>query len=177
MGLKGGYMLSWHEILPKLPCLWPAAFKFYSNAVESDYILLLAAGNLEDFTGATMLLLLYFLSFPYSAIKEVSAKYTVRIWITRNYQSYAPLRYSSVTDPVKPYPVVYLSPPHWKFSLSDTWRKVCFYPADFFWPGHFLLLGSFSNYDGDGSETVKTAIGLLSKITGLDVHHAFLYIS
>ena len=40
-------------------------------------------------------------------------------------------------------------------------------------------LGSFSDDDGDGdgSETVKTAIGLLSKTTGLHVHHAFLYIS
>ena len=40
-----------------------------------------------------------------------------------------------------------------------------------------LTLGSFSNDDGDGSETVKTAIGLLNKKTGLHVHHAFLYIS
>ena len=38
-------------------------------------------------------------------------------------------------------------------------------------------MGSFSNDDGDGSEDVKTAIGLLSKTTGLHVHHAFLYIS
>ena len=37
--------------------------------------------------------------------------------------------------------------------------------------------GSFSNDGGDGSETVKTAIGLLRKTTGLHVHHAFLYIS
>ena len=40
-----------------------------------------------------------------------------------------------------------------------------------------MLRGSFSNDDGDGSETVKTAMGLLSKTTGLHVHHAFLYIS
>ena len=39
------------------------------------------------------------------------------------------------------------------------------------------LSGSFSIDDGDGTETVKTAIGLLSKTTGLHVHHAFLYIS
>ena len=38
-------------------------------------------------------------------------------------------------------------------------------------------VGSFSNEDGDGSETVKTAIGLLIKTTGLHVHQAFLYIS
>ena len=41
----------------------------------------------------------------------------------------------------------------------------------------FETVGSFSNDDGDGSETVKTAIGLLRKTTGLHVHHAFLYIS
>ena len=45
MGLKGLYMLSWHEILPKLPCLLPAVFKFHLNAFGSDYILLLAAAN------------------------------------------------------------------------------------------------------------------------------------
>ena len=38
-------------------------------------------------------------------------------------------------------------------------------------------LGSFSNDDGDGNESVKKAIGLLSKTTTLHVHHAFLYIS
>ena len=37
--------------------------------------------------------------------------------------------------------------------------------------------GSFSNDDGDGSEDVKKAIGLLRKTTSLHVHHAFLYIS
>ena len=40
-----------------------------------------------------------------------------------------------------------------------------------------LKLGSFSNDDGDGSEDVKKAIGLLRKTTSLHVHHAFLYIS
>ena len=40
-----------------------------------------------------------------------------------------------------------------------------------------VLLGSFSNDDGDGSEDVKKAIGLLRKTTSLHVHHAFLYIS
>ena len=33
------------------------------------------------------------------------------------------------------------------------------------------------NYDGDGKENVKKAIGLGSKTTTLLVHHAFLYIS
>ena len=33
------------------------------------------------------------------------------------------------------------------------------------------------NYDGDGKENVKKAIGLMSKTTTLHVHHAFLYIS
>ena len=33
------------------------------------------------------------------------------------------------------------------------------------------------NYDGDGNRNVKKAIGLMSKITTLHVHHAFLYIS
>ena len=47
-------------------------------------------------------------------------------------------------------------------------------------PGESLrveVLGSCSNEDGDGSENVKKAIGLLSKTTTLHVHHAFLYIS
>ena len=39
------------------------------------------------------------------------------------------------------------------------------------------LLGSFRNDDGDGSETVKTAIAVLRKTTGLHVHYAFLFIS
>ena len=39
------------------------------------------------------------------------------------------------------------------------------------------LIGSFSNEDGDGSENVKKAIGLISKTTTLHVQHAFLYIS
>ena len=39
------------------------------------------------------------------------------------------------------------------------------------------VLGSFSNDDGDGSEDVKKAIGLLRKTTSLHVLHAFLYIS
>ena len=40
-----------------------------------------------------------------------------------------------------------------------------------------VVLGSFSNDDGDGIEDVKKAIGLLRKTTSLHVHHAFLYIS
>ena len=36
---------------------------------------------------------------------------------------------------------------------------------------------SFSNDDGDGSEDVKKAIGLLGKTTTVHVHHAILYIS
>ena len=40
-----------------------------------------------------------------------------------------------------------------------------------------MTLGSFSNDDGDGSQDVKKAIGLLRKTTTLHVHHAFLYIS
>ena len=35
--------------------------------------------------------------------------------------------------------------------------------------------GTFSNYDGDGNENVKTAIDLLSKTTSLHVRHAFLH--
>ena len=37
--------------------------------------------------------------------------------------------------------------------------------------------GSFSNDDGDGSENVAKAIGLIKKTTTLYMHHAFLYIS
>ena len=48
-----------------------------------------------------------------------------------------------------------------------------------FWPSSFfvMLLGSFGNDDGDDSENVKKAIGLLSKTKRLHVRHAFLYIS
>ena len=49
------------------------------------------------------------------------------------------------------------------------------------WEFHFhvvnKLLGTLRNYDGDGNENVKKAIGLLSETTSLHVHHAFLYIS
>ena len=34
-------------------------------------------------------------------------------------------------------------------------------------------IGSFINVDADGSEDIKKAIGLISKTTTLDVHHAF----
>ena len=40
-----------------------------------------------------------------------------------------------------------------------------------------VVVGSFSNDDGDGNQEVKKAIGLLRKPTTLHVHHAFLYIS
>ena len=40
-----------------------------------------------------------------------------------------------------------------------------------------MLIGSFSNDDGDGKEDVKKAVRLLGKTTTLHVHHAFLYIS
>ena len=36
---------------------------------------------------------------------------------------------------------------------------------------------NFSNDDGDGNENIKTEIGLLSKKTGLHLHHDFLHIS
>ena len=38
-------------------------------------------------------------------------------------------------------------------------------------------LGSFSNDEGESSENVKKAIGLISKTTTLNVLHTFLYIS
>ena len=38
-------------------------------------------------------------------------------------------------------------------------------------------VGTLRNYDGDGKENVKKAVGLISKTTTLHVHHAFLYIS
>ena len=41
----------------------------------------------------------------------------------------------------------------------------------------FKLIGSFSNYNGDGSENVEKAIGLISKTTTLHVQDTFLYIS
>ena len=40
-----------------------------------------------------------------------------------------------------------------------------------------LSAGSFSNDDGDSSENVKKAIGLISKTTTFYVQHTFLYIS
>ena len=38
-------------------------------------------------------------------------------------------------------------------------------------------IGSFSNYNGDGTENVKKAIGLISKTTTLHVQDTFWYIS
>ena len=40
----------------------------------------------------------------------------------------------------------------------------------------FAVVGTLRNYDGDGKENVKKAIGLMSKTTILHVHHALLYI-
>ena len=40
-----------------------------------------------------------------------------------------------------------------------------------------FLLGTLRNYDGDGKENVKKAMGLMSRTTTLHVHRAFLYIS
>ena len=40
-----------------------------------------------------------------------------------------------------------------------------------------LAVGTLRNYDSDGNEKVRRAIGLMSKTTTLHVHHAFLYIS
>ena len=39
------------------------------------------------------------------------------------------------------------------------------------------MLGSFSSDDGDGSENLKKAMGLINKTTTLLVQHTFLYIS
>ena len=38
------------------------------------------------------------------------------------------------------------------------------------------VIGTLRNYDGDGNGNLKTAIRLMSKMTTLHVHHAFLYI-
>ena len=43
--------------------------------------------------------------------------------------------------------------------------------------GTYCPIGTLRNYDGDGNEKVKKAIGLMCKTTTLHVHHAFLYIS
>ena len=43
-----------------------------------------------------------------------------------------------VTDPVKPYPVIIETPPY----PSDTPRKVCFLPADFFLPQSLSIMTS-----------------------------------
>ena len=40
-----------------------------------------------------------------------------------------------------------------------------------------MLIGTFSNDDGDGNQDLKKVIRLLRKTTTLHVHHAFLYIS
>ena len=50
-------------------------------------------------------------------------------------------------------------------------------PCLFSFSSSTIVLGSFSNDDGDGNENAKKAIALLSKTTSLHVHHAFLYIS
>ena len=39
------------------------------------------------------------------------------------------------------------------------------------------LIGTLRSDDGDGNGDATKAIGLISKTTILDVHHAFLYIS
>ena len=46
---------------------------------------------------------------------------------------------------------------------------------DYYWC--WRLVGSLRNDDGDGNESGKKAIGLISKTTTLHVHHVFLYIS
>ena len=38
-------------------------------------------------------------------------------------------------------------------------------------------LGTLRNHDNDGNRNGQKTIGLMSKITTLHVHHAFLYIS
>ena len=40
-----------------------------------------------------------------------------------------------------------------------------------------MIVGSFSNDNGNGSVNVKKATGLISKTTSLHVQHDFLYIS
>ena len=44
-------------------------------------------------------------------------------------------------------------------------------------PALEVTKGTSRNYDGDGKENVKKAIGLMSKTTTLHLHHAFLYIT
>ena len=50
-------------------------------------------------------------------------------------------------------------------------------PCLFSFSSSTIVLGSFSNDDGDGNENAKKATGLLSKTTSLHVHHPFLDIS
>ena len=38
-----------------------------------------------------------------------------------------------------------------------------------------IVLGSFSNDEGDGNENGKNAIGLISTATTLHVHHTFVH--
>ena len=40
-----------------------------------------------------------------------------------------------------------------------------------------MILGTLRSDNDDSNEDVKKAVGLISKITILHVHHAFLYIS
>ena len=44
-------------------------------------------------------------------------------------------------------------------------------------PARKRSVGSFSNDDGDGNESGKKAIDLISKTSSLHVYHTFLYIS
>ena len=72
------------------------------------------------------------------------------------------------------------------------WKKVVFLPSSSDWLGRWwkawvagthisftqVLVGetrTLRNYDGDDKENVKKATGLMSKITTLHAHHAFLY--
>ena len=45
------------------------------------------------------------------------------------------------------------------------------------WTVEDASIGTLRKQDGDGNESVKKAMGLMSKTTRLHVHHAFLYIS
>ena len=49
-----------------------------------------------------------------------------------------------------------------------------YHGSKIFW---ITTIRSLSNDDGNGNGNGKKAIGLMSKITLLHVHHAFLYIS
>ena len=79
----------------------------------------------------------------------------------------------------KRFAVVFFLPSCCVNSLIVEWRRLPRFPAKMTLVpvlvvvSSQILIGSLSNYDADGNENSKKAIGLISKTSTLHVHHAF----